>query len=178
MTFRLIICCAPILLWLLPCSASAQSADVRQIMREQAASTRVGENRHKDRRRTARASHPKHRKVAARIKPSKIATAPIRYSSPRSEPTVQQVSNKELNAITTGSVGDNRAGQVDATASYGPDAQTMISDAFDAIDRLERERSRSADSGQDAASGSQQGNFFQRMWSGVRNTWRSLLNGS
>jgi hypothetical protein len=53
----------------------------------------------------------------------------------------------------------------------------MISDAFDAIGRLDRERSRLPDTGQGTAKADQEGNFFRWMWSGLRNTWRSLHNG-
>lgn len=177
MIFRLILCCSPILACLLSCTVSAKPVTVQQIMREQAASTRMGELRHKDRRKTARVSRSKHWKVAGRLKLSKKKTAPTRYSSPRSGPAVQVFSNQEPTAIRTASVADNRAEQVGAPVSYGPDVRTMISDAFDAIDRLDRERSRLADPVQNAAKDNQEGNFFRWMWSGLRNTWRSLHNG-
>jgi hypothetical protein len=177
MIFRLIFCCAPFLACLLSCAVSAKPIDVQQIMREQAASTRMGELRHDNRRRTARVSRAKHRKVAARFKPSKIKTAPTRYSSPHSGPAGQLVSNQEPTAIKMASVVDNRPEQVGAAVSYGPDVHVMISDAFDAIDRLDRERSPLADAGQNAAKGNHEGNFFRWMWSGLRNTWRSLHNG-
>jgi hypothetical protein len=56
----------------------------------------------------------------------------------------------------------------------------MISEAFNALDRLEKERSLSANTspGQEAATRNQQSNFFQWMWSGLRDTWRSLRAGS
>jgi len=87
------------------------------------------------------------------------------------------VSNQEPTAIKMASVADNGAEQVGGPVSYGPDVHVMISDAFDAIGRLDRERSRLPDTGQDTAKGNQEGNFFRWMWSGLRNTWRSLHNG-
>ena len=168
-------CCAPLLLGMMCCPVFAQSADVLQIMRAQAASTRAGEHGQKTRPVTVRIGRPAHRVAAARWKPSKLKAAPARIVSARSVSAVRVVSSDDASAIAPAAVADSPAGPA-AAMSYGPTARQLISDAFDAIDRLEQERSLSAatSSTQDAAAASEQSNLFQWVWSGARDAWRTL----
>ena len=177
------ICFAPILLTAMSGSALAQSADIQRIMREQAASTRVGEVRHASRHAMVRAKHPVRPVRIARPKSILLKTRPVRFAAPRSAPTAQvaPIDDTVVNSIPTMTAPETvtnpaAADRVTPGMSYGPTARTVISEAFDAIDRLEQERSLAAPKNtvQDTSAAAPPGDVFQWVWSGLRDTWRSL----
>jgi hypothetical protein len=173
------ICIATILLAAMSGSALAQSADIQRIMLEQASSTRVGEVRHASRPPMARAQQPAQRVRIARHKPILLKTRPLSFVANRSAPIAQVASNGDvvLNGVPAMTAPETVTNPVPdpvtSTMSYGPTARTVVSEAFDAIDRLEQERALAAPKNTvpEAAS---RGDVFQWVWSGLRDTWRSL----
>jgi hypothetical protein len=181
MKHQLSICLAPIILAAASVSALAQSADIQRIMRGQAASTRVGEVRHAGRHVIASVKRPAHRAALARHRPTKLKARPVRYASHRSATITQVASNvdtllNEIPAMSAPETGTKPAvGPVAPAMSYSPaPARSIVSEAFDAIDGMEKERSLSAPKSTVQEPLASRGDVFQWVWSGLRQTWRSL----
>jgi hypothetical protein len=150
MMFRTIVCCAALVLGLLPslnvsaapacdgaaCEPMAKSKplDIMQFMREQAASTRAVKPQHGNIRTTATTPRAARPKTTARTKPARLPAEAATSFATQPDPGVQVVAGEEFNAID-GTATAVPAETTGAAVATGPDVQLVDAEEFNDIDR-------------------------------------------
>jgi hypothetical protein len=191
--FRKAACCAALAFGLLPSPVMAdpeKPLDIMKFMREQAASTRTAEPKHRAVHTAAKPAHqaavkparPAHQKVAARRKPVPMPSEAAASFASQDDPAVQIVDSDELNAI------DRAAPPTPPeTSGMAPTAksnvQMVVAEEFNGIDSKANEiaslpaaASRVADAHADTHAMTEEVHvsWLQWIWSALGNTFAAL----
>ena len=162
------------------CRATAKTKplNIMQFMREQAASTRVAEPRHRSTRATEKVQRAPRRAITARRKPVPIPVEAAASFASRPAPNVQDVASDEQNAID-GIADAAPAETTGAAIASGPDVQLVAAAEFNNIDRkADNGPPLSANTvrGDDAQTHSEQANasWLKWIWSAMGSTFAAL----
>lgn len=158
-------------------AAPAKPLDIMKLMREQAASTRVGEQRSGRTRASAKSQRPAHRAVAARPRQVPMpAEAAASFASRPEQKDQVQATGDERNAADR--IADSALVEtVGAAVATGPVVQMVDAQEFNDIDRQADDRpSLPTGFDRDARTQSEQANasWLQLIWSAFANTFIAL----